>query len=228
MANPSSTSFLTSPPALPSSVSADGAFLTTRWTRVRSAKHDSEDGRLALRDLCEAYYAPVVAYLRCRMRDEDQARESAHAFFATLLQSGGGTIHGADQNQGRFRSYLLGAVKHYLAHQWQAARRQKRGGGQADLPLDEHLSDVLADAGEITPDAAFDRQWAITVLSRSLDTLQAECTAEGRTAFFDAAKPHLMSDATYGDQTELAAACGLSTPAFRMPCIDSKSACGSG
>src|SRR5215213_711999 len=101
-----------------------GAFHTTRWTRVCLAKADSEDGRRALADLCDAYYEPVVAFLRCELRDADAARDLSHAFFAQML--GGGTIHTADRQRGRFRSYVLGAVKHFLSHHRTAARREKR------------------------------------------------------------------------------------------------------
>lgn len=80
-------------------------FHTTRWSGVCLAKADSEDGRRALADLCDAYYEPVVAYLRSVLRDPDAALEMSHAFFAEML--GGGTIHTADQERGRFRSYLL-------------------------------------------------------------------------------------------------------------------------
>ena len=90
------------------------AFHTTRWTLVRHATGHSAEGKQALSELCEAYYEPVVAFLRCELRDADAARELSHAFFAEMLA--GGTIHTADREHGRFRSYLLGAVKHFLSH----------------------------------------------------------------------------------------------------------------
>ncbi len=100
-------------------------FHTTRWTRVCLAKADSEEGRRALADLCDAYYEPVVAYLRSVLRDADAARDMSHAFFVAILE--GGRIHSADRQRGRFRAYLLGAVKHFLAHDRVAAQRMKRG-----------------------------------------------------------------------------------------------------
>ena len=105
----------------------DAPFHTTRWTHVCLAKSDSSDGRQALADLCEAYYEPVVAFLRCEMRDADAAREMSHAFFAELLAVG--AIQRADRARGKFRSYLLGAVKHFLARHRDAVQRLKRGGG---------------------------------------------------------------------------------------------------
>ena len=90
---------------------------------VRQAKADSDDGRTALAVLCDAYYEPVVAFLRLELRDADAARELSHAFFAEMLA--GGTIGAVNREHGRCRSVLLGAVKHFLANQRMAARREK-------------------------------------------------------------------------------------------------------
>jgi DNA-directed RNA polymerase specialized sigma24 family protein len=189
-------------------------FHTTRWTRVCLAKADSEDGRRALADLCEAYYEPVVAYLRSVFRDADAAREMSHAFFAEML--GGGTIHTAERGRGRFRSYLLGAVKHFVGHQQEAARRLKRGGGMKAVSLDNEEAPDVADVKQLSPDAEFDRQWAMTVITRGMEALREECIAEGRGAFFDAVSGILNGHASHGDLTTLAASCGMSFDAFRM------------
>jgi len=188
-------------------------FHTTRWTCVCLAKSDSADGRRALADLCGAYYEPVVAYLRCALRDSDAAREMSHAFFAELL-AGGGIDH-ADRSRGKFRSYLLGAVKHFVARHRESARRLKRGGGAKIGTLDTECASV-PDAGQRAPDAEFDRQWAVTVLARGLDALRKEYAEEGRAEFFDAAKPLLTGDAGHGGQGAVAASCGMGIEAFRM------------
>ena len=99
------------------------------------AKADSEDGHRALADLCDAYYEPVVAYLRSVFRDADAAREMSHAFFAEML--GGGTIHTADPERGRFRYYLLGAVKHFVARHREAESRQKLAAASPRCRLDQ-------------------------------------------------------------------------------------------
>ena len=189
-------------------------FHTTRWTRVCLAKADSEDGRAALADLCAAYYEPVLAYLRSVLRDADAAREMSHAFFAGVL--GGGAIAAAERERGRFRSYLLGAVKHFVSGQRATARRWKRGGGAEVVALDDPEAAQVADAGRLPPDAEFDRQWAVTVLARGLDALRAACVAEGRGEFFEKVRPLLGGGAEHGDLTALAAASGLSADAFRM------------
>jgi RNA polymerase sigma-70 factor (ECF subfamily) len=192
------------------------AFHTTRWTRVRLAKEESEDGRRALADLCAAYYEPVVAFLNRELRDADAAREMGHGFFAEMLA--GGTIAAAERDRGRFRSYLLGAVKHFLAHQRQAARRLKRGGGVAPVPLDDDAGGPveIADPNLLTPDAAFDRQWALTTISRALEMVRRECEEEGRGDFFQRLKPWLTGDAQHGDQGAVADACGMSAAALKM------------
>ena len=197
-----------------SPVGEAAAFHTTRWTRVCLAKADSEDGRLALADLCAAYYGPVVAFLRYELRDADAARELSHAFFADMLA--GDAIGTAEREHGRFRSYLLGAVKHFLSHHRESLARLKRGGGMTPIPMDDEEVGALPDARQPSPDVEFDRQWAITVLTRALEALRHQCQAEGTETFFDAVKPLLSGDAAHGGQGELAVACGMNLAAFRM------------
>lgn len=203
---------MTSSPPLPAPASA--AFHTTRWTVVCLAKAGSDEGRHALADLCSAYYEPVVAFLRRVMRDADVARELGHAFFAEVLA--GGQIGTADPARGRFRSYLLGAVKHFVSRERERAQTLKRGGGRAFVSLDAEEASAVPDGGQPSPDAAFDHQWALTVLERGLRALRQECQAEGRAAFFDHVRPLLTGEGNHGAQAEVAAACGMSIEAFRM------------
>jgi len=150
---------------MPLQTSEAAAFHTTRWTLVRRAKQPCPEGRQALADLCEAYYEPVVAFLCCELRAADTARELSHSFFSLILE--GGRIHAADETRGRFRSYLLGALKHFLARERESMARLKRGAAQEPVSLDDPAVAELADAG-LPPDAAFERQWALTVLTRSI------------------------------------------------------------
>lgn len=194
------------------------AFHTTRWTRVCLAKADSEDGRGALADLCDAYYEPVVAYLRSVLHDADAARDMTHAFFAEVLA--GGKIHAADPERGRFRFYLLGAVKHFVAHRRESDMRLRRGGGEKPLSLDAASSESPAlevpEDARLSPEAAFDRQWAVTVLARAMDALQAECAASGKAALFDQLRPSLLGESEYGDQAAAADALGMSEGAMKV------------
>lgn len=195
-----------------------GEFRTTRWTRVCRARDDSEDGRVALAELCEAYYEPVIAYLRGVLHDADSARELAHAFFAEILA--GGAFRTAEPGRGRFRFYLLGAVKHFLAHHREAQGRLKRGGGATVLSLDAESPDGMvlslpADGGP-SPEAAYDRQWAVTLLARSLEVLRCECAVEGKAALFEKLRPMLLGEAVYGDQLAIAAEHGLSPAVLKV------------
>lgn len=197
-----------------SSLIPAGVFHTTRWTRVCLAKANSDEGREALTDLCEAYYEPVVAYLRCVLGDADAARDMSHAFFADVLN--GGRIETAARDRGRFRSYLLGAVKHFVSHQRQAARCMKRGGGVNIIPLDDPEVAEVPNTKMLSPDVEFDRQWARTVIARSMDALRTECVREERGAFFNLVSGLLSGQASHGEQMALAADCGMSFDAFRM------------
>jgi DNA-directed RNA polymerase specialized sigma24 family protein len=189
-------------------------FHSTRWTRVCLAKAPSEEGRVALAELCEAYYEPVVAFLRCELRDADGAREMAHAFFAQVLR--GGTMGAVDPARGRFRSYLLGAVKHFLSHHRMAAQTMKRGAGWSAVDYEGEEMANLVDPAQPSPDAQYDKQWAVTLLSHALDRLRDECVLQGNGHFFEMVKPLLMGEGGYGEQSGLAHEAGLSLPAFRM------------
>ena len=129
-----------------------------RWTQVSRSQADSPEGRRALADLCAAYYEPVLTFLRCQLREPQEAEDVANDFFRRMLE--GGAIDRADQAKGRFRSYLLGAVKHFLSHHREAARRLKRGGGVEDVSLhDTETGQIrpLPDERALSPDEAFDR-----------------------------------------------------------------------
>jgi len=193
-------------------------FHDTRWTLVSRSRGADEQGRAALSELCEAYYAPVVAYLRRTGRDEDTSRELAHDFFAKLLA--GGAIESADPLRGRFRSYLLAALKHFASNQWDRTQAAKRGGGLAHASI--HLEDAatgaglqFADANVELPDAAFDRQWALTVLARGLTRLEGDMRDEGKATHFDVLKPWLTTEADATPQTEAAAKLGMTAEAVR-------------
>ena len=186
------------------------SFHDTRWTLVSRSRGSDTHASAALSELCEAYYAPVVAFLRREGRAEDSARELAHDFFAKLLA--GGAIEGAKPERGRFRSYLLGALKHFAADQRDKAITAKRGGGLDHAEMDDEMADAAAEK----PDAEFDRQWALTVLARSLSRLEAAMASEGKMAHFDALKPWLTAEADSTPQAVAADKLGLSVEAVKV------------
>src|SRR5512137_2582420 len=108
-------------------------FAPTRWTLVLRARGESPAAQAALGELCESYYAPVLAFIRHAGRDEEAARDLAQEFFARLLARHG--LDTVEPGRGRFRSFLLGAVKHFLANQYDHAHAAKRGAGQAPVSL---------------------------------------------------------------------------------------------
>lgn len=197
------------------------SFSDTRWSLVLAASGGrTGTARAALSDLCGAYYQPVFRFLRSEGRSDDDARELTHAFFARILSGSG--FEGADPVRGRFRSFVLGALKHFLADHRAHAGRAKRGGGAEHVPLDPDLAAdstcavQYPDLVTLAPDAAFDRQWALTVLDRALTSLEGLLGSEEKAAVFTALRPWLAGIPSEGNQAEAAAALGLTGNAFRV------------
>ncbi len=211
---------MASEPSTPRPGVTQGAFAPTRWTLVLRARGESVEARGALSELCEAYYQPVFRFLRREGRNEDAARELTQEFFARILQRG--ELGAADPAQGRFRSYLLGAVKHFLADQRDREHRQKRGSGvtpeSLDAPgqTDTSLALQIADPAGAMPDTFFDREWALAVMDRALETLAAEFAAAEKADQFAMLKPWLVGDAAALPQSEAAARLGLSESAIKV------------
>lgn len=186
------------------------AFAATRWTLVVQAQGRTPEGRAALSDLCAAYYAPVQEFIRQWLRGADKADDLTQEFFAELLRRGG--VEGAVREQGKFRSFLLGAVKHFLSHAREREQAQKRGGGVEFQPLE--AGGEVPDAA-LPPDEAFDRQWALTLLSRALESLEEQFAAEEKAEMFRVLKPWLTGEAET-PQSAAAAALGLSETAVKV------------
>ena len=185
----------------------DAHFHSTRWTLVLRASGGGAEAEAALADLCAAYYAPVVAFLRRDGRGEDAAREKAHAFFASVLASGVGA---PERERGRFRSYLLGALKHFLSKHRDAALAEKRGGGAEHIPLTTDTAAGLPLPAAPDDALAFDREWAFTVIARALAALEVE-----KPAHFTALKPWLDGGAACA-QADAARALGMTETAVKV------------
>jgi DNA-directed RNA polymerase specialized sigma24 family protein len=192
-----------------------GNFAATRWTLVVQARGGDAAAQSALSELCEAYYAPVLTFLRSEGREEDAARDLAHEFFARVLA--GGSLRGADPARGRFRSYLLGAVKHFLRDVRAKNMAEKRGGGQETIPLEDTASG-LGVASPNLPDCerAFDRQWALTVIGRSLETIRGEHTGAEKTRQFEVLKPWITGENPHLSQLAAAVELGMNEGAVKV------------
>lgn len=195
------------------------SFQATRWTLVVRSRGDDTSAKAALSDLCAAYYEPVVVFLRREGRGDDSARELAHGFFARLLE--GGALDHAEEHRGKFRSYLLGALKHFLADQKDHAMAAKRGGGVDHVQVDADASTSASglqfvDAKVEVPDTAFDRQWAISLLDSALVGLESEMSAEGKQEMFSLLKPWLTGDADAASQASIADTLAMSTDAVKV------------
>ncbi|HVM61987.1 MAG TPA: sigma-70 family RNA polymerase sigma factor [Verrucomicrobiae bacterium] len=173
-----------------SSPSLAGRFAATRWTVVLTAGQGAspQAGR-ALEQLCRAYWYPLYAYVRRRGYDVHEAEDLTQEFFARLLAKN--YLAGVDPSKGKFRSFLLASLKHFLANEWDRAHAAKRGGGQPLLPLDTQSAETRyrqEPADELTAEKLLERQWALALLDQVLDRLQAEFAADGKSEQFDQLK----------------------------------------
>lgn len=200
-------------------ISASKNFHTTRWTIVRKAQGETPEAKSALSELCQTYYTPIFRFLLLQGKSHDEAEELSHSFFARLL--GKNSIHHADQKKGRFRSYLLGALKHYLAEDHRNKGRLKRGGNIKHQSLDEPATEAtsspqLTDPTSSIPDSYFDREWALALMDRGLRTVEATFTKNGKPLHFKTLKPWLMGDSTTLCQASAAVALNLSPGAIKV------------
>jgi len=173
-------------------------FATTQWSLVIAARPDDASrsrARRALEALCRAYWYPLYAFVRYRGYSADDAQDMVQAFFARVIETDG--LAAADPGRGRFRSYLLGAMKHFLANEWHRSRTLKRGGDMIFLDLDAldpEARYALAPARSVDPDAGFDREWARTIVAHALETLREEMEARGKGELFDQLEASLTGD----------------------------------
>ena len=193
-------------------------FATTHWTVVLAAgqRHTPQsDG--ALEQLCKSYWFPLYAYVRRRGHSKPDAEDLTQAFFARFLEKN--YLAGLSAERGRFRAFLLASLKHFLANEWDKSQAQKRGGGATPLSLDWETADTkfqVAATDEPSPDAAFDREWALALLAKVIQRLQAECEAEGKAKLFAQLKMFLMAGKGESAQAEVAKTLGMEEGAVRV------------
>ncbi|MFK7852128.1 MAG: RNA polymerase sigma factor [Akkermansiaceae bacterium] len=202
-----------------SSGSGAAAFFTTRWTMVMRASGDAPEAKAALGELCETYWTPVFNFLRREGRNDDQSRELTQEFVSRLLSGSG--MNEADPAKGRFRSYLLGALKHFLSEKKRNEGRLKRGGDAVVESMDSLETDTspgwqIPDPDGGVADSYFDRQWALAIMDRSLKAVQTTFVRTGKEAQFDVLKAWLIGETGNLSQTEAAASLGMTTGALKV------------
>jgi RNA polymerase sigma factor (sigma-70 family) len=190
---------------------SQSTFATTHWTVVLEAgRAGSTDALQALEELCGAYWYPLYAYVRRQGHGPHDAQDLVQEFFARLLERN--DLRLADRNRGRFRTFLLTSLQHFLISEWQKANRKKRGGGRPLLSLDAERTETrfqAEPADERSPDKAFERRWATVVLDRVLEQLQAELVAAGRGRVFEELKPWLTGEDPESSYAEIGRRLGL-------------------
>jgi RNA polymerase sigma factor (sigma-70 family) len=207
------------PASAPSSSGAPpAAFPQTRWSVVlAAARTPSLESADALETLCRAYWPPLYAYARRCGQSPHDAQDLTQEFFRLLLEKR--WLADADREQGRLRSFLITALRHFMAKEWRRTSAQKRGGGQALVAFDTALAEqwhAAEPAAGLSPDAVFDRQWALTLLDLTLKRLEGEFAIAGKAADFAVLKGCLTTAHGTLDYAKVAEQLGIQGGAARV------------
>lgn len=189
-------------------------FDQTQWSLVLAAgAADGSGAEAALAQLCATYWYPLYAFVRRQGSNHHDAQDLTQAFFGKLLEKN--YLGDASQTKGRFRTFLLASLKHFLANEWHKRSAKKRGGGIVFVPLDDDAADRFENEARgvasrgCTPEEFYDLRWAYTVLERALDALRTGYTENGQAALFEALKPCLTEGKGAVAHAEVAAALGM-------------------
>ena len=195
-----------------SAASAAGLFPSTHWSVVLAAgQHSSTQSLTALETLCRAYWYPLYAFVRHRGHSPEDAQDLVQGFFTRLLEKH--DLAAVEPGHGRFRSFLLTALRHFLANEWDRARAAKRGGGERLVPLDEILAEnqySREPVHELTAERLYERSWAWTVLEQVRARLREEFRAADQSARFEVLEKFLPGEESDLTCAEVGARLGLS------------------
>ncbi|HWQ91281.1 MAG TPA: sigma-70 family RNA polymerase sigma factor [Clostridia bacterium] len=200
-----------------SSAHASPAFTTTHWSVVLSARDRTGPASVAaLEKLCRAYWQPLYAFARRCGHSPTDAEDLTQGFFARLLEKD--FLLKATSEKGKFRSFLLLALKRFMANEWDRQHAQKRGGFATFIEMDSQLAEsrLVADDPALQPDQLFDRQWALTLLQRTITALEEEYIRSGRAKLFEQLRGCLTPDASAVPYADIAARLKLSEAAVKM------------
>jgi RNA polymerase sigma-70 factor (ECF subfamily) len=204
--------------ALNSPSSTAPNFALTRWSVVLAAgQTDSTNARGALENLCRAYWPPLYAFVRRQGHNPADAQDLTQEFFARLLQKN--YLGAVDPAKGRFRSFLLASLKHFLANEWDKARAVKRGGGAVLVPINTDSAETacgVEPSDQLTPEKLFERRWALTLLEQVLARLRAEHLRDGKAGLFEQLKATLTGERTTLPYAQIASRLGMSEVAIKV------------
>lgn len=208
------------PPMDPTPTPARGrpVFVTTQWSRVFNASHPpSPEGAEALASLCQNYWYPLFAHVRRRGVGPEDAQDLTQAFFERLLEKR--WLRDADPSRGRFRTFLLTALNHFLANEWDKSRALKRGGGLQRVTFDTPSAETRFQGepqSQVTPETEFNRRWALALLDRVLQRLRDDYEEDGKGRLFEHLKDTLEGGRSEIPHAQLALKLGLSEGAVRV------------
>jgi DNA-directed RNA polymerase specialized sigma24 family protein len=193
-------------------------FQTTRWTTVLAARDQSDtSGREAMAALCRAYWYPLYAFVRRSGHAPEDAEDLTQAFFARLLEKD--YLSDVVPEKGRFRTFLLVAFKRFLAKEWRKEQALKRGAGAAHIPIDSVNAErryAAEPVEEASPEILFDRQWALTMIERSLARLRSHYESTGRGELFEHFKAFLTASSREEGFSTAATRAGMSEGAAHV------------
>jgi RNA polymerase sigma factor (sigma-70 family) len=193
-------------------------FPATQWTVILTAgATPSPESAAALERLCQAYWYPLYAFVRRGGQAPPEAQDLTQEFFARLLEHN--WIARADRQKGRFRSFLLMAMKRFLAKEWDKAKTLKRGGQVRLVPLPFDTAETRyarEPADTVTPEQMFEKQWALTLLESVLNRLRLDFVQESKGALFQTLEPCLIGSREAQPYADLAAKLGMTEGAVKM------------
>lgn len=172
-------------------------FVTTSWTNLMLARQEgSPEAGEALERLCATYWYPLYVYVRRTGQSAEDAEDLTQAFFTQVLEKN--YLGAADRKKGKFRSFLLAALNHFLCNEWDYRKAAKRGGGKPMLSLDEKTPEdryLLEPSTDLSPEVIYENRWAHTVLEQALRRMEEEYASPKKRRQFEALKPFLTEEA---------------------------------
>jgi RNA polymerase sigma factor (sigma-70 family) len=184
---------------------------------LSAGRSDSTHAQAALEKLCRTYWLPIYAFVRRAGHNSHDAQDLTQEYFSRLLEKK--SLAGVDPAKGRFRSFLLGSLKHFLANEWDKARAQKRGGGQRLIPIDvkhAETSCAIEPADQMTAEKIFERRWALTLLEQVMQQVREHYVRDGKTRLFEEIKSTLAGASRSAPYAEIAARLGMSEGAVKV------------